>query len=460
MNSLEFKGELFVKLNKTVKINSTKIAYIADGAMKRGELYQQAIRKFMLKLQNGLQKDTQFSWQEILYITNELSMSKYFFDELMDCDEFDTFIAIVSKYKKISIYKKLFYLYFNFYSTIKKEKNNVVFELYLRNILKNYNGKNRYIYKLVDLKDYIFGDLLKLFEFYGDDIEVLKKDMKLQDSFEFFKVLLNFKIIKELKSLKYDEENTKLFDEILDKKNIFFMDNLTLKEYVARYLLDVAMQEQLVFSNWQMFIIKLLGDPRSLNEYSSSMRSWNVVGQKRKEFFIRTLSKDDLKLFLEALSDSVSDTNYHYRKAFWMQFLDKVVFAKIMVGSDAYLGLNSKMKDKFKFSNSSYSTLSGNHSQSAIYIDFGAIKVIEFTHNGKARFYNACPINLQKTSYSGNELRAIRTNFIEAIAHIQAEKYSWQKRFIKLMNKYIKIDLTEQDVYIDEDKKTINKYRG
>jgi hypothetical protein len=169
-----------------------------------------------------------------------------------------------------------------------------------------------------------------------------------------------------------------------------------LKEYVVKCLIERSIEESRPFPNWQLFILKLIGDPRSTGMYATNMGSWNIIGIELKDFFIKTLSKDDLKLFLEALSDSVSDTNYHYRKAFWMQFLDKVIFTKIMIGQEAYRMINETMKDKFQLNNDSYGTLKGISSQSAIYIDFGVIKIIEFTHSGQVRGFTDCPIDLHK----------------------------------------------------------------
>ena len=168
-----------------------------------------------------------------------------------------------------------------------------------------------------------------------------------------------------------------------------------------------------------------------------------------------------MKLFLEALSDSVSDTNYHYRKAFWMQFLDKVVFAKIMIGEDAYRTINEKMKEKFKFSNDSYGRLqSAIHNQSAIYIDFGDIKIIEFTHSGKVRGFVECPINLHQKYYTNKELIALEKvdSHLFSLIHSSPRTYTWQETLLGYLNDYLRTRVRKKDVEITEDKEKREVY--
>jgi len=453
-NNIEFEDNLFKNLNLSIIKSQQRISYIADGGVNKGQAYQRAIKKFNDELENGLNENSIFTWHEILYITNELATSKHLFNTLMEYEELETFILLIKKYKKLSIYKKLFNIYFNYYSTLNKEGAMTVLKMYLKSILRSYNGKNRYINNLITVKEHVFGKLPELLEHYSNDFEAIKVDMKLQDDFEFSKALLNLKIIQELKSLKYDEENQNIFSTIIDRKEMFFDDGLTLKEYVAKYLIDIVIDKNLPFPNWQIFILKLIGDPRSTAMHSSTMRSWNIIGEDKKNFFIKTLSKDDLKLFLEALSDSVSDTNYHYRKAFWMQFLEKVVFTKIMLAQDGIHTLSDTMQKKFKENNDSYGRLRGVQHQSAIYIDFGIIKIIEFTHSGQVRGYSKCPINLHKKHYTKQELDNFQYGSLHlfSVKHASPRTYTWQETLLEYLNHYLKTNVTKNNIEIPEDK--------
>ena len=460
LSDIGFDINLFKKLNIEITKSTQQIAYIASGGITKGVSYQRAIKKFEQEIEKGLDETTLFTWNEVLYIVNEVATNKQIFNILMEYEEFETFILIIKKYEKLSIYKKLFYIYFNYYNTLKKDGAINVLQLYLKRVLRHYKGNDKYIANLALVKQYIFGNLIYLLDYYNNDYDVIKIDIKLQDEFEFSKVLLNLKILRDLKSLKYDEESSNIFSSIINRKDMYFDKDLLLKEYIVRVLLDRAIEEQQPFPNWQKFILQLIGDPRSTAMYSATMGSWSIIGEYRKEFFIRTLSKDDLKLFLDVLSDSVLDTNYHYRKAFWIQFLDKVIFAKIMIGADAYIILNDKMKDKFKLNNDSYGRLQGLSNQSAIYIDFGNIKIIEFTHSGKVRGYSECPINLHQKYYDTKELNVLQrleTNLF-SIIHASPRTYTWQRSLLEYMNQYLNTNITLQDIYIESDKHKVNKY--
>lgn len=456
-SDIEFKDNLFEKFNSEIEKNSEKLSFIAKGGINKGDVYQRAIRKFTDILPIGIGENNKFTWNEILYITNELSISKYMFNNLLEYEEFESFILVIKQYEKLSVYKKVFKIYFNYYSTLSQDKSIDLFKMYLKSIIRNYKGNNKYLNNIVLMKDYIFGDLPSLLDTYNDDFEKINQDFNLEPQYEFTKSLLNLKIIKELKSLDYDEENSDIFSTIIKRKDMFFSDGLSLKEYIAKYMIDTAFEEKKPFPNWQLFILQLIGDPRSISMYASNMGSWNVIGERNKEYFIKTLSQDDLKIFLEVLSDSVSDTNYHYRKSFWMQFLDKVIFTKIMIGEDAYNTMNDVMKEKFKISNESYSMLTGNHSQSAIYIDFGSIKVIEFTHNGSLRFFTDCPIDIHQRKFSLSQMTPIK--FIKKrLAHSGAKTYHWQQHALNIMNQSLNSNVKVEDTYIDEDKKKIKNY--
>jgi len=463
-SNIEFEDNLFKNLNLSIIKSQQRIAYIADGGVNKGQVYQRAIKKFKDELEKGLSENSLFSWQEILYITNELATSRHLFNTLMEYEELETFILLIKKYKKLSIYKKLFNIYFNYYSTLNKEGAMTVLKMYLKSILRSYNGKNRYINNLATIKEHVFGKLPELLEHYGNDFEAVKVDMKLQDNFEFSKALLNLKIIQALKALQYDENNQDVFSTIIERKEMFFDDGLTLKEYVAKYLIAIAIKEKSPFPNWQIFILKLIGDPRSTAMHSVTMRSWDIIGEDKKSFFIKTLSKDDLKLFLEALSDSVSDTNYHYRKAFWMQFLEKVVFTKIILAQDGMHTLSDTMQKKFKENNDSYGRLRGLQHQSAVYIDFGTIKIIEFTHSGQVRGYSKCPINLHKKHYSKQELDDLQYGNLHlfSVKHASPRTYTWQENLLEYLNQYLKMNITKNDIEIPEDKmkrEVYNKHR-
>ncbi len=258
LNDIGFEANLFRRLNVEIKKSTQKISYIAAGGVNKGVAYNNAIKKFKVELQNGLDETTAFTWHEILYITNELATGRELFNTVMEYEEFDTFVLLVKPYEKLSIYKKLFNIYFNYYSTLNKEKTMSVLKMYLKRVLRTYKGKNKYINNILSLKEYVFGDLPSLLDHYNNDYDAIKKDMHLKDDFEISKALLNLKILQDLKLLKYDEDAPDIFSTILERKDMYFDKGLSLKEYVVKELIDRAMTEKLTFPNWQLFILKLI----------------------------------------------------------------------------------------------------------------------------------------------------------------------------------------------------------
>lgn len=458
-SDIGFKTNLFSKTQTEATKSSERISAVARGNITRGDTYHRAIRKFKEALEEGLE-ESEFSWKEMLYVANELSINRALFEMLLEYDEFETFVLLLTNNNKLSVYKKMILLYLTYYSSLHKAGAISVLVLYIKNILRYYQGKNRYLNALKELQEPLFGSLPSLLDYFQNDFEKVERSLKLQGSYEFTKALLNLKIIQELKKLSFDEQNTEIFQMVLERKDIFFAEGLTLKEYVARYLIERAMQENRPFPNWQRFVLELMGDPRSITAYSSSMNSWDIIGEEKKEFFIKTLSKDDLKLFLDVLSDSVSDTNYHYRKAFWMPFVEKVIFAKIMISEDAFLMSSDSLKQRFKVANDSYGKLHGVGSQSAIYIDFGKIKIIEFTHNGQVRGFEVCPIDLHKKTYTARELNALGNGklCIFSEIHSSPRTYAWQTKILEYMNLYLDTNVKKQDIEILADREKREEY--
>ena len=89
-SNIEFEDNLFKKLNLSIIKSQQRISYIADGGVNKGQVYLRAIKKFRDELEKGLSENSSFTWHEILYITNELAMSKQLFNTLMEYEEFNT----------------------------------------------------------------------------------------------------------------------------------------------------------------------------------------------------------------------------------------------------------------------------------------------------------------------------------------------------------------------------------
>lgn len=458
---IEIPENPFSNLIQIIKKYEKNIEYIASGGINRTINYQVIISKFKKELEKGIDLfETNIPSIELVYIANEMAVNKSFIKEILDYgeDEFETILLFFKRDKKLGIYKNLLKLYFNHFSLLNELPNKLkVLENFIKDFLINYNGKNRLLNSCKDEKELIFQPINLLIK-YNYKVEEIQKQFSLLVDYDYVLVMLNFKLIQKLESLDYDEKNEDLFSELIRRKDLFFKDNYTLKEYVVKHLLTRAIKDKGLFPNWQQFIRDIIGDPRSLSMYNSNRSSWNRIGEDLKTFFIRNLSKEDLKLFLEQLSEKSDIQNYEYRKAFWMAFADAdyVDSAKLIVGREVLSLLSPETQKNIRKDETCYASYNQNE-QSAIYIDFGKIKIIEFTHNGKVRGYSECPIELSKHYYTQQELISNKYNIFTE-AHLSPSTYNWQGKVLQHMNKYLETNIEITDIYIDEDKKKMNKY--
>lgn len=455
---IEVSGNPFFNLSQVIEKYEKRIEYIASGGINRSINYQELINGFKKKIEKGIDLfETEVSLTELVYVANEMAVNKDFVKEILEYEEeFESILLLFQRYKKLSIYKNLLKTYFNHFSLLSETPEKIkILEKYIKGFLFNYDGKNRLINHCKSEKENIFKpiDLLVKHEYNVDKIQ---KQFSLLEDYEYILVMLNFKLIQRLESLYYDEKNEDLFKELIHRKDLFFRDNYTLKEYVVKHLLTRVMKEGGSFNNWQQFILEIIGDPRSSSIYSSNRSSWNRIGEDLKTFFIGTLSKEDLKLFLEQLSEKGDIKNYEYRKSFWMAFTEYVQFTKLMVGREVLSLLPPETQNKIKKDETCYATYNQNE-QSAIYIDFGKIKIIEYTHNGSVRGYSECPIKLSKHNYSQQELISYKYNvFTEP--HLSPATYNWQEKVLIHMNNYLGTNVQMEDIYIEEDKNRTRRY--
>ena len=459
MIKIEVPSNPFFKISEVIKKYEKSIEYIASGGINRTINYQVMINNFNKKLKNGLDVfETNVSLIELTYVANEMAINKRFIKEILEYDEeeFETILLFFQRDKKLGIYKNLLKVYFNHFSLLNEFPNKIrILEKYIKAFLFNYHGKNRLLNSCKKEKELLFNPV-KLLIKYQYNTDEIQKQFSLLFDYEYMLIMLNFKLIQKIENLDYDEKNDELFKELIHRKDLFFKDGFTLKEYVVKYLLTKTMKKGLPFINWQQFILDIIGDPRSSSIYSTNRSSWNKIGEDLKKFFIGSLSKEDLKLFLDSLSDSVTDTNYHYRKAFWMAFLEHVTYVKLLVGNNAYDSLDKNIKNRFNNNDGCYAFYNQSE-QSAIYIDFGVVKVIEFTHNGSVRIYNECPINLKQSRYTQSELITMKHQIFKQ-AHTSASNYNWQSYVLNKMNQYLGTKVQIEDIYIEKDKIKIKRY--
>lgn len=454
-SNFEVGENAFIGLSTQIFKDRQRITAIGDGKTDKDAQYARVIASFTETMQKGSDvAHVTLDEKEKLFLVNELATNRAFLTQTLECSAFDSIMLMMQESSWIAIYKKLFLIYFNYFDTLQARHKLEALQAALKNFLHTYRGKNRVILKYQVLYDVLFGPMADLLDRYGGDFATLKHDLNLQDDSEYAKMLIRHKIVSAVKTLAYDENAPELFATVTKHKDFYFDEGLTVKEYIARFMIGRALQERRPYHHWQQFVFRLAGDPRSMRAHSPTLRTWNNIGREEAAYFIKTLFKDDMKLFLDLLSDPASDPDYAYRKAFWMPFLEHVVFAKVFIADTVFPTLSSELKERFQLHNDSYGILQGSYGQSAIYMDFGRLKIIEFTRIGHVRAFRECPMNLRKKSYSMKELDYLRflSSCLFPIKHGGSKTYRWQKDLLPYMNRGLGLNVTEEEIRIPEDK--------
>jgi len=410
---------------------------LQNGSNTKPSTYLNDINFFQLE---WLEKETptQLTPQQIRSISIYLLESFKSFQKLCETDLLPELLLMMEAQESVTILKNIFQLYFQHFLELQEYKT--VFERIMKNIIARYKGRNVllnkykiYYQKLINPKE-----LLKNISF-----EEIKKDLNISANSGFYKYLLVIDLTMKLNDLTPDDhQGDQILNEIKKYKNFFYDKNIQIGEYVVQLLIEKMMHysTDYDYEKWVTYIIDLVGDPRAVSVTSSQYVHWSRIGNKYKEFLIGYLSKEDLVLFLEVISDPEYDEVYRYRKTFWKPFTKYLKYAKLFINNREYLQLDPTLKQRFNTHNSSAYSFTTDSQRSFLYMDFGTIKVIEGTHNAKVRFYHQSPISLLRKKYDYTDFYATaqaQQSLIEEITHRSSEAGQWQSKAFHILKKYI-----------------------
>lgn len=162
---------------------------------------------------------------------------------------------------------------------------------------------------------------------------------------------------------------------------------------------------------WQQYILNLAGDPRIASTARNYRQWWLPLGEARIEKVRGWLSKEDLKLFLQAVeqygieSESLKlQRMFPARKYFLLGLQDMGVInsARLMLGGKAETAVTTFIGKDLK---TNFISLKGSDlsDKAIIYLDCGNFFIIEGSHDFKMWVYLAPP-NPDLTSYETREL--------------------------------------------------------
>ena len=380
---------------------------------------------------------------ELRSITIHLLETKKSLEELFNYGLIDTFLLELYKSNNISNKRRLIELSFQYSQFFKKNKINL-FNI-VHHMLKNFNGKNMFLNGCKQDLKYLY-EIKTMLKVYETKENIIRK-FNLSLEGEYYQELLVTSLMKELYLLRNGENNLEFFENIRKYKNFIYDEKLFVGEYIVKEFIKRMMlnQSKYDFSYWITFIIELLGDPRTISNATTLTIPWKRVGEEYKKFFIKMLSKEDLELFLESLSNPSHDDIYQYRKKFWKPFSKYVQNIKIFICKEDYNNLDDKFKQRFNGKNSSYSRMKSGD-KSFIYIDLGDVKIIEGTHSASVRLYNEVPINLKEFIFRYEQFKLPKNrSILDVFTHQGSEKGSWQSKVLTKIKKYKKLDINLKD---------------
>ena len=200
---------------------------------------------------------------------------------------------------------------------------------------------------------------------------------------------------------------------------------------------------------WQNFIITLAGDPRIASSAANYREWWRPLGEARISKVRGWLSKEDLRLFLQAVEQYGIETRntelqrmFPARKVF-LEGLFKLKLirnTRLLLGSTAQQSVNRILGGEVK---TSFARMDGTMADKAvIYLDCGEFYLVEGSHNFRVWIYLAEPGNslrsYDKTTFGLHDLiRTVPADYQKLYPQLPHEAVThgagWQGKVIRFL---------------------------
>lgn len=342
--------------------------------------------------------------------------------------------------------------YFSFGNLTKEEIFN--FRKLMLESIDAYDGKSLTILKAsenIEIFENNFQPLL--YKYKNRNLKDIYKDLRFLEHYEIWQHIQIIALLNKVKSWEanqWDDDVNNTLENILESKDVS-IGSRNLLEETAFIMLGKAKAINQLSKKWEDWFLEKIGDPR----FSKNKNIWHRISEEYYLWFRALLSKGDVKEFLNNMTDGLGDTIYQYRRQFWLQYVDKIQYAKIMLSGNAISKLRNANPDiyqRFRKNPETYSKLSESE-RSCIFMDFGDFYVIEGTHKTKVRFYKQVPINLEKQQYNYSEFYNANADklIIADFYHQSSESYNWQNKVRRFIDDEWCIHVELKDVILPED---------
>lgn len=367
-------------------------------------------------------------------------------------------VPYINDDNKELVCKKVLILYYSRYHAFSNESKSILkdFTTLLQELMQKYEGKNRTVLqakpklkKILQGVKYILGSYPS-----GTDIKVIYNDLYFLPHFEIWEALQMAYFIERVKKWKpnqYDDEVRSTLQEIIMYKDKSIGGPRSLLEEVAYIMLSKCKEINNLSDNWLECFREHIGDPR----LARCEHAWIRIDYELYRWVRGLLSQQDVREFLTIMTDNNNDEVYQYRQQFWLQYVNKVQYAKVMLGKHTQWLLRRtqpELAKRIKENPEIYSTLEDNE-RSCIYMDFGNFCVIEGTHNAMVRFYNEQPINLRAHSYPYQSFylspKARQALEYEQV-HQNSESYFWQNKLRNYIHEEYDIHVPIEQIFLQD----------
>jgi hypothetical protein len=382
-----------MKLPDVLEKVTQQLVLMIRGESVGGDLYRKVLTK--IKSQNWKFDNAREARFAIAALTQERELLDEIGDKLPNL--FDILLAMPNA----NLTKSLVRLYYAKFLKLEEIRQTIIVTEAIKHSLRSYDGKNpavRYVQQESKILKADFDGILK--DNAGKKLEEIAKVYWLVVNDEFYEQLRLSRILSHFNSLEFGKSWPNLFDEAKQHKSrdARTQNNRFIGEEAAYRLLSRCKNTgQIPCEAWQDFILQIVGDPRS----HTVRHAWERIGIELRDYLIGVLSRDDLKEFLESISDGHGDEIYKYRKQFWSKYIPQVKNAKLLICPRDFNSLrtsNEALHRRIIENPTTYGRLSSGD-KSYIYIDFVSVKIIEGTHNASIRFYHEMPIWFKNNSY-------------------------------------------------------------
>jgi hypothetical protein len=202
--------------------------------------------------------------------------------------------------------------------------------------------------------------------------------------------------------------------------------------------------EETISNQTQSFLLDSFDDPRL------SGASWIGVNENAMQIIRRWLVKRALAQFLDVVDKLALDSQWKYRRAFWMAYYNKGVI------NDAWVAfaINGASKSRYiarQHNDNSWLSFgslvgTGDKDHAVLILRIGDLIIADFSHNGKCRFWYSNNKHAPKAYNKNYERYQLFNNNADfEYIHYSSQSYLWQTRVASQIKNVTGIQMVQRD---------------